>query len=93
VDVKTAVGSAKQWLTNVMQEEGVANVGLEEVEFDDEHGVWLITLGFSRPWNSVKNAFTAISGEPAPRRAYRVIAVKEPNGEIVSMTRRREADD
>jgi len=53
----------------------------------------LITLGFSRPWNSVRNAFTAISGEPAPRRAYRVIAVKEPNGEIVSMTRRREADD
>ena len=49
VDVKTAVANAKQWLVNVMQEEGVANVGLEEVEFDEEHGLWLITLGFPRP--------------------------------------------
>ena len=93
MDVKTAVGNAKQWLASVLQEEGVSNVGLEEVEFDQEHDMWLITLGFSRPWNSVRNAFTAISGEPAPKRAYRIIAVKEPNGEIVSMKRRREADD
>jgi hypothetical protein len=93
VDVKTAVGNAKQWLASVLQEEGVSNVGLEEVEFDQEHDMWLITLGFSRPWNSVRNAFTAISGEPAPKRAYRIIAVKEPNGEIISMKRRREADD
>ena len=93
MDVKTAVGNAKQWLASVLQEEGVSNVGLEEVEFDQEHDMWLITLGFSRPWNSVRNAFTAISGEPAPKRAYRIIAVKEPNGEIISMKRRREADD
>lgn len=93
MDVKIAVGNAKQWLADVLKEEGVANIGLEEVEFDEENDVWLITLGFSRPWNSVKNAFTAISGEPASRRAYRVIAVKEPNGEVVSMKRRRGADD
>lgn len=93
MDVKTAVGTAKQWLANVMQEEGVSNVGLEEVEFDREHGIWLITLGFSRPWNSVKNAFTAISGDPAPRRAYRVISVKEPTGEILSMKRREDTDN
>ena len=92
MDVKAAVGNAKQWLANVLQDEGVSNVGLEEVEFDREHGLWLITLGFSRPWNTARNAFTAISGEPA-RRAYRIIAVKEPNGEIVSMKLRREADD
>jgi hypothetical protein len=92
VDVKTAVANAKQWLVNVMQEEGIANVGLEEVEFDEERGLWLITLGFSRPWNSVKNAFTAISGDPAASRAYRVIAVKEPDGEVVSMKRRETVD-
>ena len=26
-------------------------VGLEEVEFDDESDQWLITIGFSRPWD------------------------------------------
>jgi hypothetical protein len=90
--VKTAVANAKQWLVNVMQEEEVANVGLEEVEFDDEHGLWLITLGFSRPWNSVKNAFTAISGDPAASRSYRVIAVRDPDGVVVSMKRRETVD-
>jgi len=93
VDVKAAVDNAKRWLVDVLQNEGVSNVGLEEVEFDREHGIWLITLGFSRPWNTVRNVLTQISGEPAPRRAYRIIAVKEPNGEILSMKRRREADD
>ena len=88
MDVKTAVAKAKQWLVNVMQEEGVANVGLEEVEFDEGHGLWLITLGFSRPWNSVKNAFTAISGDAAATRSYRVIAVRDHDGEVVSMKRR-----
>ncbi len=88
VDVKTAIANAKQWLVNVMQEEGVANVGLEEVEFDEEHGLWLITLGFSRPWNSVKNAFTAISGDPAASQSYRVFAVRDPDGVVVSMKRR-----
>jgi hypothetical protein len=93
VNVKAAVDNAKRWLFDVLQDEEVSNVGLEEVEFDQEHGIWLITLGFSRPWNTVKNAFTQISGEPAARRAYRIIAVKEPNGEVVSMKRRQEADD
>jgi hypothetical protein len=93
MDVKTAVGNAKQWLADVLVDEGISNVGLEEVEFDEQHGVWLITLGFSRPWNTVKNAFTAISGETASGRAYRTIAVKEPSGEVVSMKRREEADN
>lgn len=93
MNVKEAVENAKRWLADALREEGVSNVGLEEVEFDQAHDIWLITLGFSRPWNTVKNAFTQISGEPAARRTYRVIAVKEPNGEIAWMKRRQEVDD
>jgi hypothetical protein len=88
VEVKEAVGNAKQWLANVLQDEGVTNLGLEEVEFDEEHGLWLITLGFSRPWNSMRDAFTALSGEPVGRRAYRVLVVREPDGQVISMKRR-----
>jgi len=93
MDVKTAVGTAKQWLVNTLTDESISNVGLEEVEFDEERGVWLITIGFSRPWNTVKNAFTVLSGEPAARRAYRVIAVQEPDGKVVSMKRLQGTDD
>jgi hypothetical protein len=87
MDVKKAVTIAKTWLLDVLSEEGITNVGLEEVEFDEDKGEWLITIGFSRPWNTTRNAFTAISGEPATRRAYRVITVREPNGTVTSMTR------
>jgi hypothetical protein len=92
VDVKAAVGHAKQWIADVLKDEAISNVGLEEVEFDDRQGLWLITLGFSRPWNSVKNAFTAISGEPAARRSYRIIAVKDADGTVAYMKRREVTD-
>jgi hypothetical protein len=93
MDVKTAVTSAKKWLVDVLGQEGITNVGLEEIEFDDRNGDWLITLGFSRPWNSVKNAFTAISGEPAARRSYRVLAVRDATGEVISMKRPERVED
>ena len=93
MDVRAAVGSAKQWLADTLQDESISNVGLEEVQFDEEQRVWLVTLGFSRPWNSGRTALTAISGEPASKRVYRVIAVKDPDGQVVSMKRRLGTDD
>lgn len=88
MDVKEAVSRAKSWVVDVLGPEGISNVGLEEVDFDEDTGEWEITIGFSRPWNTTKNAFTAISGEPAVRRAYRVITVAEPNGTVKSMKRK-----
>jgi hypothetical protein len=87
VDVKSAVKIAKEWVRDVLSEEGVSNLGLEEVSFDEAKGTWHITIGFSRPWNSTRNAFTAISGEPAPRRTYRIVTVTEPDGKVISMSK------
>ena len=44
---KKAVTLAKQYVGQLFADEGVTNLGLEEVEFDDEIGVWRATLGFS----------------------------------------------
>jgi len=66
MDVKEAVKAAKDWLVYVMADELPANVGLEGVEFDEPKGVWNITLGFSRPWNSYRNALSF--GEPIQKR-------------------------
>lgn len=88
MDVKSAVGIAKKFVSGVLTEENVINVGLEEVQYDEEQGVWRITVGFSRPWNTARNALTAITGEPASRRTYRVITVKDSDGTVTSMTRR-----
>ena len=51
IDVKQAIGIAKSYITDAFAEDGVENIGLEEISFDDDHDEWLITIGFSRPWD------------------------------------------
>jgi hypothetical protein len=85
MEVKQAVAQAKTWLLDTLADESPSNLGLEEVEFDEHGNAWKVTLGFSRPWNSVRNALTAVTGEPGPRRAYRVITVDDRTGRVTSM--------
>lgn len=92
MDVKEAVSTAKSWLVRTLADESISNLGLEEIEFDDHEHSWKITLGFSRPWNTVRNALTAISGEPAIRRAYRVLTVDDITGKVQSMKKRADED-
>jgi hypothetical protein len=75
MNVKEAVKAAKRWILDVMDDEQPTNLGLEEVEFDEAQGIWKITLGFSRPWNSSRNALSALAGE-TKKRAYRTIIVR-----------------
>jgi hypothetical protein len=93
MEVREAVKSAKDWVLDVMKEEHPVNLGLEEVEFDDKSRVWRITLGFSRPWNSARNALSTLTGDVAPRRAYRTIIVDDKDGHVRGMVRKVSADD
>jgi hypothetical protein len=93
MEVREAVKSAKDWVLDVMKEEQPVNLGLEEVEFDDKSRVWKITLGFSRPWNSTKNALSTLTGDAALRRAYRTIIVDDKDGHVRGMVRKVSADD
>jgi hypothetical protein len=86
MEVKEAIQTAKRWVADVLQEENVSNIGLEEVE--STNGLWRITIGFSRPWNTVKNPLTILSGEQAVRRTYRVIIIRDADGKVLSMTKR-----
>ena len=87
MNVKEAVSVAKKWLIDVMADEQIMNVGLEEVEFHEQSGLWTVTLGFSRPWNSTKNALLAITGEQTTRRAYRSLTIDDSNGKVIAMKR------
>jgi hypothetical protein len=93
MDVQQAVKSAKNWVLDVMQDEKPVNLGLEEVEFDDEKQIWKITLGFSRPWNSTKNALSTLTGDTALRRAYRTILINDNDGRVKGMVRKTSTDD
>ena len=86
MDVKTASLSAKKYLVDLFEDEGISNVGLEEVEFDELSNSWRITIGFSRPWDT-KNVLTATLGERNPARSYKVVRIDDL-GRVKSLTDR-----
>ncbi|MBI4923617.1 MAG: hypothetical protein HY834_17895 [Devosia nanyangense] len=88
MDVKQAATAAKTYVADLLRDENPTNLGLEEVEFDRSTGTWNITVGFSRPWNSTRGPLTTLAGEPIPKRAYRVVSIRDVDGEVLSMKRR-----
>ncbi|EJZ22136.1 hypothetical protein NE852_23505 [Rhizobium sp. Pop5] len=87
MDVKEAVRIAKAYASDIFAEDGMSNFGLEEVDYDADAGEWLITVGFSRPWSSSRNALSALTGEASQKRLYRVVRMNA-DGEVLSVKRR-----
>ena len=48
--VVEAVKKSKSYVNELFGPEGISDLGLEEVEYDDSSNSWLVTLGFNRPW-------------------------------------------
>lgn len=87
MDVKDAVKTAKAYISELLKDEGMSDLGLEAVEFDEGHDLWRVTLGFSRPWNSLKGPLANIAGSTPAKRAYRVIEIRDKSGQVVAMKR------
>ena len=86
MDVKEASRRAKKYVIDVYRDENIANVGLEEAEFDELSDDWKITIGFSRPWNT-KNPVTTVLGRSRPERSYKVVRIDD-DGHVKSLTDR-----
>jgi hypothetical protein len=82
MDAKSAVELAKNHITDLFAQEGLVNLGLEEVDYDDVGEQWRITVGFSRSWDN--QAFT-------PKRTYKVVTI-DKNGRALSVKNRETAD-
>ena len=87
MDVKTAVAMAKKEISDLFAEEGIRNLGLEEVEFDDKDRAWRITIGFSRPWDLPVRPFASLAGAENPhgRRSYKVVLIGDADGRVISV--------
>ncbi len=92
MDVKEAVKAAKNYVSDLLMEEGLTNLGLEEVEYEENEHAWYVTLGFSRPWNTSLNTLTALTGDKAARRNYRVVKVRDLDAQVISFKRRDSMD-
>ena len=91
MEVKEAVRTAKTYVADLLADEGLMYLGLEEVERDEDDHTWRVTVGFSREWNSVRNALSLVSGDPALNRAYRVVTIRD-DGQVISLKKREGTD-
>jgi hypothetical protein len=88
MDVKEAVVRAKKYVLELFAEENLTNVGLEEVELEPQSNEWIVTIGFSRPWDEPKNALAALAGSNLPRRAYKVVRIDNATSQVLSVKNR-----
>jgi hypothetical protein len=88
IDVKQAVIFAKLYIADLFSDEGLTNLGLEEVVYDDMDDQWRITLGFSRRWdqNSLLSSIGSIQN-----RTYKVVTLDQA-GTVLSVTNRNVAN-
>jgi hypothetical protein len=86
MDVKEAIRLSKSHLQEIFAEEHIQNLGLEEVEYDENDKVWSITLGFSRPWDANSRSIAALG--IFPKRDYKVVRIFDPEKKIISIKNR-----
>ena len=88
--VKEAVQIAVAYVQDLFLNEQLTDLGLEEVEYVDAANAWLVTVGFSRPWDSALGAFSVIAGAgKAKSRSFKVVTIKD--GQVVSLKDRTKA--
>jgi len=95
MDVKDAIRIAKAYVGEVMADEQVADLGLEETEYDPTAGRWSITVGFARPWHTprtrAQEVLEKLGATTAWRRTYKVITIAD-DGQVLSMKDRARAE-
>lgn len=91
IDMKKAVHSARKHALELFESDELPNLALEEIEFDDAHNQWLVTLGFDSP-HKIKRRTNGPSVFPTieeeVQREYKQFHIDADDGQLVSMTMR-----
>jgi hypothetical protein len=88
MNVKEAVALARQYLGEVFAEEKIADLSLEEVEYDDAQHLWSITLGFLRPRKNVTQGAVAAVLGTLHQREYKIVRINDNNNRLVAIKNR-----
>ena len=87
MNVKEAVAQAKHEILDLFADEKLSDIGLEEVELDDQGNEWKVTIGFSRPWDEPRNSFETLAGSGA-RRSYKIVSISNETERAISIKNR-----
>ena len=74
---KEAAQVAKKHVLDLFGDEGITDIGLEEIEMEGDY--WKITIGFSRKWGNIGSILSSTG------RAYKVLKVNIKNKTILSV--------
>jgi hypothetical protein len=95
---KEAVRRALELAKEIFTDEKITNLGLEEVDYDTARKAWLITVGFSRPWDyrqkessgwGVNPLLQSADGyEPQPAREYKIVQLSDETLELLAIKNR-----
>ena len=88
MEVQDAIKRAKDWIRGVYSDEDLMNLGLEEIQKDYNQDLWLITVGFSRPWDANRGIASAISGEKPFSRSFKIVTLDDKSGDVISIKNR-----
>ena len=95
MEIQEAIKAAKDIVADLFKSDRPTNIGLEELEFDEDSDAWDVTIGFSRPWDAprlgaTQAALGEIYGRPAQelRRTYKVVSLSKKDGKLISITNR-----
>ena len=85
MEVKQAVKIAKEYVSELMSDEGIESLGLEEVQFDEVASQWRGTVGFSRPWDRKNSLAAALTEYGRSDRSYKVLSINDSDGRVRSL--------
>ena len=88
MEVKEAVGTAKEYVADLFADEMITHVGLEEVVFDEVSGDWKVTIGFTPSWSHASATLSSVVGLVRNNRSYKVVRIKDRDGRVISLTDR-----
>lgn len=89
--VNEAVKVALEHVQELFASEKISNLGLEEVDFDQD-GEWIVTVGFSRPWDYPPQpnglAALAASLNARPARSFKIVRIRDSDGAVIAIRNR-----
>lgn len=91
MDRLDAVKTAKQYIADLYQSDGITKPRLEELNLDRSSGNWLITVGFAYQEGgdeAAKSLTPALARAVYGDRVYKLVRVDDRSGEVVGMTDR-----
>lgn len=85
LDVKHVVQTAVQFVRDMYQGEGIADLRLEEVERLENENRWMVTLSFTRPRTDQLGQVAQVLTGGRLSRDYKALTISGMDGAVESM--------